>query len=282
MAVGSNSFSYSVPPPLNDPFATPPLFKNRELIEQLVELLTDLEPARIVELGIFRGGSVAFTAAFSRPQKIVAFELSDQPLPLLAEFLEREGLAEHVVTCFGVDQGDPEVELIVDREFGSEPIDFVIDDASHLYEPSRRTFEMLFPLIRPGGVYVIEDWASEHTIPATYADVILNRREGWEGHFEQLISNVDQVSPELARRLGDNPAEAEFVGLIREASAKRGGRPLSRLGLELVHIMAETRGIVRSVDITQSWIKVVRGEKAIGGQGWIDLASMDLFGSLEH
>ena len=38
----------------------------------------------------------------------------------------------------------------------------VIDDASHLYEPTRASFEALFPLCVPGGLYIIEDWAWDH------------------------------------------------------------------------------------------------------------------------
>lgn len=35
----------------------------------------------------------------------------------------------------------------------------VIDDASHTYELTRKSFEILFPLLKPGGLYIIEDWA---------------------------------------------------------------------------------------------------------------------------
>jgi hypothetical protein len=41
-------------------------------------------------------------------------------------------------------------------------LDLVIDDASHLYEPTRASFECLFPLLPPGGLYIIEDWAWAH------------------------------------------------------------------------------------------------------------------------
>src|SRR4029077_11377083 len=47
-------------------------------------------------------------------------------------------------------------EIVHDCFNGS--IDVVIDDASHLYGPTRRSFEILFPLLKPGGAYIIEDW----------------------------------------------------------------------------------------------------------------------------
>ncbi len=38
----------------------------------------------------------------------------------------------------------------------------MIDDASHDYHLTRRAFEILFPHVRPGGFYVIEDWGWAH------------------------------------------------------------------------------------------------------------------------
>lgn len=36
--------------------------------------------------------------------------------------------------------------------------DLIVDDASHEGPATTRTFELLWPLVRPGGYYVIEDW----------------------------------------------------------------------------------------------------------------------------
>jgi hypothetical protein len=57
-----------------------------------------------------------------------------------------------------VNQEDREaVREIAEHEFDA-PLDLVIDDASHLYEPTRTSFDALFPLLRPGGLYIVEDW----------------------------------------------------------------------------------------------------------------------------
>jgi hypothetical protein len=48
------------------------------------------------------------------------------------------------------------------EEFRDEPLDLVVDDASHLLVPSRSTCNALFPRLRPGGLYVIEDWPFTH------------------------------------------------------------------------------------------------------------------------
>jgi hypothetical protein len=57
-----------------------------------------------------------------------------------------------------VDQADREaLQEIIAREFDG-PVDLVIDDASHIYEPTRASFETLFPRLGRGGLYIIEDW----------------------------------------------------------------------------------------------------------------------------
>ena len=38
----------------------------------------------------------------------------------------------------------------------------MIDDASPLLPQSRATFDALFPLLRPGGEFVLEDWSWAH------------------------------------------------------------------------------------------------------------------------
>ena len=44
----------------------------------------------------------------------------------------------------------------------ADELDLVVDDASHTYEETRASFEFLFPLLSPGGIYVIEDWSWAH------------------------------------------------------------------------------------------------------------------------
>ena len=47
----------------------------------------------------------------------------------------------------------------VDAAFGNRPLDLVMDDASHLGPQTRASFETLFPRLRAGGLYIIEDWS---------------------------------------------------------------------------------------------------------------------------
>jgi hypothetical protein len=54
------------------------------------------------------------------------------------------------------------VPRIIDQAIQDSALDLVVDDASHLLAPSTATFEMLFPRLRPGGLFLLEDWSEAH------------------------------------------------------------------------------------------------------------------------
>ncbi len=54
------------------------------------------------------------------------------------------------------------VRAITAQDFADAPPDLILDDASHQYGPTRRSFEIAFPLLRKGGHYIIEDWSWAH------------------------------------------------------------------------------------------------------------------------
>lgn len=55
------------------------------------------------------------------------------------------------------DQTEPQLPGIL-REHAPQGYDLIVDDASHDGVATRRTWELLWPLVRPGCWYVIEDW----------------------------------------------------------------------------------------------------------------------------
>lgn len=134
------------------------LMKERGMVEGYVDRLGGVAGGRIVELGIFRGGSTAFLAHLLRPEVLLAVDIADERVDALDAFVAAHGYDAAVQLRYGVDQSDPGlVDLVRDALGGAAP-DLVIDDASHALDLTRRSFEMLFPLLEPGGLYVIEDW----------------------------------------------------------------------------------------------------------------------------
>jgi len=139
------------------------LLKNRDIVDAYVDFAACFDARNVVELGIFEGGSTALLELLLRPEKMVAFELATERVAALDEFLRRQGAAERVFPYYGVNQADSNTIVpIVRKHFGSAQLDLVIDDASHDLEFTRQSFNLLFPLLREGGVYVIEDWGWGH------------------------------------------------------------------------------------------------------------------------
>ena len=142
--------------------------KPPSMIDRYVELIDDLRPQRIFELGVFTGGSTALLYELARPDRLTAVDLSEMgsgsTASKLLRWVSRRGLSGAVRVHGEVDQADrTRLAEIVDQEFGAEPLDLVVDDCSHLYDATRASFNELFPRLRPGGLYVIEDWHWAHT-----------------------------------------------------------------------------------------------------------------------
>lgn len=120
-------------------------------------------PRNIFELGLWDGGSVAFWFEFFQPHKHVGLDFSQRDdCPYFKRYVAARALERRIATYWGVDQADStKLRAIVSKEFDG-PLDMVLDDASHMYRQTKASFETLFPLLRPGGLYIIEDWAWSH------------------------------------------------------------------------------------------------------------------------
>ena len=144
------------------------LYKNRHTLaryEQFFNSTPGYRPARIFEIGIWKAGSAVFFTEIFDVEKLIAIDLrrhsdlAHSTLGHLNAWLGRNDRERQVKLYFGVDQRDaPRLQEIVRREF-SGSLDLVLDDGSHLYDPTKRSFETLFPYVGPGGWYVIEDWS---------------------------------------------------------------------------------------------------------------------------
>jgi SAM-dependent methyltransferase len=181
--------------------------KHRPMVERLASLVGTERPRAIFELGIFQGGSTALLAALADPRKLVAIDRSPDPVVPLERFVAERGMEEQVRTYYGVDQSDrARLGEILDAEFGDEPLDLVVDDASHLLHETRTSFNLLFPRLRPGGVFVLEDWSWAHVYFGPHEGIWPERTPLTVLLFELLLacasptSGVEEVStfPDMA------------------------------------------------------------------------------------
>jgi predicted O-methyltransferase YrrM len=165
------------------------VMRARGLIERYAKFWSSrTAPRNMVELGVWEGGSAVFWFEAFAPEKYVAIDLIERAdSDHFKSYVKSRGIADRLRTYWGVDQGNREtLTAIVEREFDG-PIDLVIDDASHHYEPTRASFEVLFPLLRPGGLYIVEDWQWSYAPSESWP-------KGWE--------NIEPVS-RLVRELLD-------------------------------------------------------------------------------
>ncbi len=136
-------------------------------------LAKTVRPKSMLELGIFEGGSYVFLDRLFNPDRMSAVDIREKPVAALVEYLKgRTNRRAH----FATSQSDEAVLKRIVREDLEGELDFVVDDASHAYEHTKRSFEILFPMLSPGGIYIIEDWAWAHHHAYQTADGPFGRR----------------------------------------------------------------------------------------------------------
>lgn len=103
------------------------------------------KPIRILEIGIAEGGSLAMWEDYFPKARIYGIDIED------ASALNRER-----VTTFVADQSNRQQLEAFIRAHGPE-FDFILDDGGHSMEMQQVSLGYLFPYVKPGGYYIVED-----------------------------------------------------------------------------------------------------------------------------
>ncbi len=114
--------------------------------DQLFSALKD-DPLKLFEIGIQNGGSLETWGSYFRyAESIIGCDIDEK--------------------CRNLTFADPRISVIVGNANTQEifqtviskgPFDVIIDDGSHLSEDIMVGFLNYFPLLKPGGIYVVED-----------------------------------------------------------------------------------------------------------------------------
>jgi hypothetical protein len=297
------------------------LYKSRAMLESYGPIVSEFQSANVLEMGIFGGGSTAFFAQVMAPTKLVAIDIRPDRVEELEAFLEGRALADTVRPYYGVDQSDAaRLVEIVTAEFGTAPLDLVIDDASHLYHPTKQSFETLFPRVRPGGLYVIEDWRSEQdwfnfflrtmeqrgtsnaaAVDAGLAGAFTGPMTAERGYFERLWVNTmrDPANPDHAvlatwyeslRSGPSTPATAELLSHLDQLLGDERptvdawgdpAPPLLALAAEMLVGMGGGNDALVDLAISPHWIAVRRGPAELDPDGFrLDDVARDRLGVL--
>jgi hypothetical protein len=121
--------------------------------EHLLEPLRD-QQCQIVEYGVYNGGSIRMWLDHLPKARVIGVDLRAAPRSIATN-----NRYTHV-------QGNQSLAETRDEVLRARkgPIDAIIDDCSHQTEDHRATYELMWPHLRPGGWYAIEDL---HATPAS-------------------------------------------------------------------------------------------------------------------
>lgn len=233
-------------------------YKDEGLIAQYETLFAarpNFQAKKIIELGVWDGGSMALWSEVFYPEKLIGIDVRErEDSAYFADYVRRRGLSGKVKTFWGVSQSDVlTVGKLVESEFDG-PIDLIIDDASHLYEPTKASFQALFPLLRPGGLYIIEDWAWGHWEEHNRLD------HPYFGSSVELTRLVVEITEMIGSGRGTQPAVLTvYPGMV---VVERGDLKVNGDGRFLLsdHIVRRTRATgaapppVRTLDPRQSTV----------------------------
>lgn len=109
------------------------------------------EPIKILELGVFHGGSLLMWHEYFSRGLVVGLDRKPNPITEMPERMRFY-------------QGSQDDKALLDRmavECAPDGFDIVIDDASHIGQLARASFRNLFQRhVKSSGIYVVEDWGT--------------------------------------------------------------------------------------------------------------------------
>ena len=167
-------------------------------------------PISLLELGIYRGGSMELWRDYFPHGTIVGIDID----------LPHDVITGDRIHTFQGDQGDPRFLNEVAHRVAPHGFDVIIDDASHIAALTLASFWPLFDdHLRPGGLYVIEDWGTGY----------------WPDWPDGALatSRNETLLEKIRRRLTKAPApfrshEYGMVGLIKQLVDVQGSADLVR------------------------------------------------------
>jgi hypothetical protein len=175
-------------------------------------------PKEILEIGMFEGGSLVYFDKLYSPKMLVGVDIRRTPIAALERYRQSR---PHIKTYYGRSQDQAPTRGAAQSNF-PKGIDLVIDDASHDYEKTKATFLNIFPLVKAGGHYVIEDWGWAHRPSYQQSDAT------WSGRpaMTNLIFELTVMT--AVSRVMDSVTISEHLVCIKKG---RGMLPPSKLDL---------------------------------------------------
>ena len=120
-------------------------------LAELVQLVGELEPSVILEIGSMNGDTLRAWKAIAPDATLISISLTGGPYGGGAV---SEGITQNHIDY---DSHDPVTLERVGKILDGRPVDFLFIDGDHSYEGVKQDFEMYSPLVRPGGIVAFHD-----------------------------------------------------------------------------------------------------------------------------
>jgi predicted O-methyltransferase YrrM len=178
----------------------------------LYSYFRQFSPKSIFEVGYFEGGSSVFIDRLFSPEHLTCVDNRKTRVTEVDNYIDRQDRSPAMNVVHNFDQADADgLRELADRHH-SDGLDIVFDDASHMYDQTKVTLSVLFPRLKPGGFYVIEDYGWVHSAAFQGAD-----------HPWAELSGVSTLVFELIGVLANNSTVIQDIYLDGGACVIRKG-----------------------------------------------------------
>jgi cephalosporin hydroxylase len=146
-------------------------------LQSLVALVRRMKPVTVVEIGSYKGGTLACWAAVAQPSAVIVG--IDMPFP----WVDKPAVAASIgrvramlrpaqrLTVMAADSHDAATLAGLREALAGAPIDVLWIDGDHTYDGVRQDVEMYAPLVRPGGIVALHDIQRSDLFPDQKSDV---------------------------------------------------------------------------------------------------------------
>ena len=123
-----------------------------KIYERYFEKIRD-EKLKILEIGIADGKSLLTWSDYFKNSIIIGIDI--HKINIVEKNLDRNNIEVHQ----GSQSNKSFIEEIISKY---EDFDIIIDDGSHLSKDVKKSFELLFPVLRDNGLYIVEDMQTSY------------------------------------------------------------------------------------------------------------------------
>jgi predicted O-methyltransferase YrrM len=129
-------------------------------LESLLKLLQSIKPKKILEIGVFKGGTImAWTYIADNNAKIVGVDLPDGGFgggftPEEANTIRKLAKQNQTIELKAMDSHDPKT---INKIKDIAPFDFIFIDGDHTYMGAKEDFLNYYPMLNKGGILALHD-----------------------------------------------------------------------------------------------------------------------------